>query len=130
MFYIFFRASLSAIGYLMHSIYCHDFLETNLSNRQGRSQYCHPQFTRVWPVFYWVEKLPPLRSFICAQIFFFNMNWIYNIQAFIWMSLSFFSAISGLHLPLRKRMAQESKVVIYLLPGLAIATKWIAKYED
>ena len=41
MFYIFFRASLSAIGYLMHSIYCHDFLETNLSNRQGRSQYCH-----------------------------------------------------------------------------------------
>ena len=59
------------------------------------------------------------------------MNWIYNVQAFLWLSmmiwLSFFSAISGLHLPLRKRMAQESKVVIYLLPGLAIATKCITR---
>ena len=59
--------------------------------------------------------------------FFFNMNWIYNIQAFIWMSLSFFSAISGLHLLLHKRMVQESKVVIYLRPRLAIATKWITR---
>ena len=32
-----------------------------------------------------------------------------------------FSAVSGVYLPLRKRMAQEPKVFIILLPGLAIA---------
>ena len=68
------------------------------------------------------REVATLSSFICAQIF-FNMNWIYNVQAFIWLSMSFFSAISGLHLPLRKRMAKESKVVIYLLPGLAITRR-------